>query len=143
MNADGSGQRRLTRNGGRNVAPAWSPDGRRIVFERRFGRRQSNGVRVRRSVGYEVHVMNADGSGQQRLTPRGSDLRAGLDDQRRPGWSPDGRRIAFVSKRDGNDEVYVMNADGSGQRNLTRTPRWQVRVVAWSPAQKNRRDPAY
>ena len=38
----------------------------------------------------------------------------------RPAWSPDGRRIAFVSDRDGNFEVYVMNADGSGQRNLTR-----------------------
>jgi Tol biopolymer transport system component len=38
-----------------------------------------------------------------------------------PAWSPDGRRIAFVSRRDGNSEVYVMNADGSGKRNLTRT----------------------
>ena len=37
-------------------------------------------------------------------------------------WSPDGRRIAFVSDRDGNDEVYVINVDGSGLRNLTRNP---------------------
>jgi Tol biopolymer transport system component len=80
--------------------------------------------------------MNADGSGQRRLTPRGSDLRAGLDDQdRRPSWSPDGRRIAFVSERDGNNEVYVMNADGSGQRNLTRTRGWHERWLAWSPEQ--------
>ena len=35
-----------------------------------------------------------------------------------PAWSPDGRKIAFVSNRDGNSEVYVMNANGSGQRNL-------------------------
>ena len=33
-------------------------------------------------------------------------------------WSPDGSRIAFSSDRDGNDEVYVMNADGSGLRPL-------------------------
>jgi Tol biopolymer transport system component len=136
MNADGSGQRRLTRNGARNVAPAWSPDGQRIAFERRLGRVQStswcSGCGTARI--FEVHVMNADGSEQQRLTPRGSDLRAGLDDRdRKPGWSPDGRRIAFVSKRNGNNEIYVMNADGSGQRNLTRTPRWQERWLAWSP----------
>jgi TolB protein len=36
-----------------------------------------------------------------------------------PAWSPDGRRLAFGSDRDGDLEVYVMNADGSGQRRLT------------------------
>jgi Tol biopolymer transport system component len=128
MNADGSGQRRLTRNGGRNFAPAWSPDGRRIAFERRLGRVQSvdwcSGCGTARI--FEVWVTNADGSGQQSLTPRGA----------KPSWSPDGRRIAFVSKRDGNAEIYAMNADGSGQRNLTRTPGRQERWAAWSPAQK-------
>ena len=58
--------------------------------------------------------MNADGSGQRRLTRSRHD---GF-----PAWSPDGRKIAFFSQRDGNGEVYVMNADGSGQRNLTRNP---------------------
>ena len=55
--------------------------------------------------------MNADGSGQRRLT-RNPAFDGG------PAWSPDGRRIAFVSNRDGSYEVYVMNADGSGQRRL-------------------------
>ncbi len=41
-----------------------------------------------------------------------------------------------MSRRDGNAEIYVMNADGSGQRNLTRTPRRQESSAAWSPAQK-------
>ena len=49
MNADGTGQQNLTRNPARDVAPAWSPDGRRIAFVRNF----------------EVYVMNADGTGQQ------------------------------------------------------------------------------
>ena len=35
-----------------------------------------------------------------------------------PSWSPDGRKIAFVSHRDGSYGIYVMNADGSGQRRL-------------------------
>jgi TolB protein len=131
MNADGSAQRRLTRNGARNLAPAWSPDGRRIAFERRIGRVQStswcSGCGTAKF--FEVWVMNADGSGQQRLTRTRTRNLA-------PSWSPDGRKIAFVSKRDGQAEIYVMNPDGSGQRNLSRTRGWQERWFAWSPAQK-------
>ena len=37
-------------------------------------------------------------------------------------WSPDGRKLAFVSRRDGNNEIYVINADGNGQENLTQHP---------------------
>ena len=59
--------------------------------------------------------MNADGSGQRNLTRN-----EGTTTRR--AWSPDGRKIAFLSGRDGNWEVYVMNADGSGKRNLTRNP---------------------
>lgn len=49
---------------------------------------------------------------------------------RDPAWSPDGKRIAFVSDRDGNFEIYVMNADGTKQKRLTtnaaadRNPAW-------------------
>ena len=112
MNADGSGQRRLTRNGARNFAPAWSPDGQKIAFERRLGRKKYGPCSgCGRASTFEVHVMNADGSGQQRLTTQGA----------QPGWSPDGQKIAFMSERDGNAEIYIMNADGSQQRNLTRT----------------------
>ena len=127
MKADGSGQRRLTRNGGRNFNPAWSPDGQRIAFER--GRRPRDpcsacpGAR-----GYTVFVMNADGSGEQGLARSGS----------QPTWSPDGRKIAFVSKRDRNwnSDIYVMNADGSGQRNLTRDAGRRESQPVWSPALK-------
>ena len=53
-----------------------------------------------------------DGSGVIRLTDNdASDVT--------PAWSPDGRRIAFASERDGNLEIYVMNADGSGVTRLT------------------------
>ena len=66
--------------------------------------------------GAEVYVMNADGSGKRNLTRN-----PGNDGPRGWGanWSPDGRKITFVSDRDGAYEVYVMNADGSGQRRLT------------------------
>src|SRR4051794_3526132 len=56
----------------------------------------------------EIYVMNQDGSAQTRLT-----FDPAEDTQ--PSWSPDGRRIAFV--RAGN--IFVMNADGSGQFGLT------------------------
>ena len=47
-----------------------------------------------------------------------------------PVWSPDGRRIAFVSRRDGK-ALYVMNADGSGLRIVARVR--QLAAPAWSP----------
>jgi Tol biopolymer transport system component len=49
-----------------------------------------------------------------------------------PAWSPDGKRIAFYSERDGNAELYVMNADGSDERRLTRTPADEG-YPSWSP----------
>jgi Tol biopolymer transport system component len=53
-------------------------------------------------------------------------------DVQAPAWSRDGRTIVFVSWRDGNREVYAMDADGSGPRNLTQHPARDVRP-AWSP----------
>jgi TolB protein len=113
MNADGSGLRRLTRSPASDSAPAWSPDGRRIAFVT-----NRNGI-------YEVYVMNADGSRQVALAAptvggHGTFVGEVAAPDPAPAWSPDGRRIAFVSDRNGTFEVYVMNADGSGQRRLTR-----------------------
>ncbi|MFQ5874860.1 MAG: TolB family protein, partial [Dehalococcoidia bacterium] len=50
----------------------------------------------------------------------------------RPAWSPDGTKIAFTSDRDGNWEIYVMDADGSNPRNLTNLPIGEYEP-AWSP----------
>jgi Tol biopolymer transport system component len=51
-----------------------------------------------------------------------------------PAWSPDGKRIAFASNRDGAYEIYVMNADGGNRRRLTRTPRRKSSDSPdWSP----------
>src|SRR5688572_30648109 len=59
-----------------------------------------------------VYVMNADGSGQRRLTNGGV---PGCGQEGGHAWSPDGRQIAINA----NNGIYVMNADGSGERRLT------------------------
>src|SRR5215211_6489236 len=75
----------------------------------------------------EIYIMNADGSGQTRLT----------DDpaiDRFASWSPDGEKIAFSSNRDSdNDEIYVMNADdGSDVTRLTDNDANNL-SPSWSP----------
>ena len=111
VSADGSGQRRLTRDARYPAAPAWSPDGRQIAFE--GGPYALSGV----------YVVNADGSGQRRLARNGGT----------PAWSPDGRTIAFFS----GGKIYLMNADGSEHRPLTkqsnRLTNGRTRSLAWSP----------
>ena len=100
-------------NGAIELEPDWSPDGTKLAFAT-DGHGSSN---------FEVYAMNANGSGQTRLTNS-----TGRDAS--PNWSADGVRIAFSSTRDGNVELYVMNANGSGPARVTNhasidaTPDW-------------------
>src|SRR5262245_61259298 len=70
---------------------------------------------------YAIFGMNADGSRQKRLThERGDPSTAkGLFFQVDPAWSPDGKQIAYASRRDGVQHIFVMRADGSGTTRLT------------------------
>ncbi|MEE8129700.1 MAG: hypothetical protein V3T48_05405, partial [Vicinamibacterales bacterium] len=47
-------------------------------------------------------------------------------------WSPDGLQIVFVSRRDGNSEIFIMNADGTGQVNLTNRPLTKDFEPSWN-----------
>ena len=96
MDRDGSGQMRLTNYQGIDQFPEWSPDGREIAF--------------RRDV--DIHVLEV-ASGQMRRLTDAPPL------NQMPSWSPDGKQLAFMSMRAGYISVFLMNADGSGQRNLT------------------------
>jgi Tol biopolymer transport system component len=92
------------------------PSGGRIAFT-------SN-----RDGSYEIYVMNADGSGQTRLT---SDTAHDYNTQ--PSWSPDGSRIAFSSSGYNlSYAIYVINANGSGRTQLTSVIGTE-RQPSWSP----------
>jgi TolB protein len=128
MNADGTGLRRLTRNAVTEGSPVWLPDGRRIGFVRSI--RDRNG----RSSRDAIYVINADGSDQRRLTllPRGAGVPGGALGGDLT-WSPEGEKVAFVaSALAGRPDIFVMNADGSGLRNVTNTVTTSFDVT-WSP----------
>ncbi len=120
MNADGGSQRRLTDERGDDssprklffqIEPAWSPDAEKIAFA------------SRRAGTFDIFVMNADGTGSQRVTTTD-------EDDSHPTWSPDGRRIAFARNRPG--DIYVANADGSAARRIS-DPEAEEFEPAWSP----------
>ncbi len=124
MNADGTYQTRLTtamKTGelyySSDHTPAWSPDGRYIVF---VSTRDGDGPHADASFRH-LYVMRADGTEQIRLTSRKTD-------DAWPSWSPDGLRIAYVS----GGQLCQLNFKGSWQACL----RTEVQVdgrLAWSP----------
>jgi Tol biopolymer transport system component len=83
---------------------------------------------------YAVFGMDADGSHQGRLTDERGDTetQAGVQFQTDPAWSPDGRRVAFASAREGSFDIFVMQADGTGTRRLTATAD-NDQGPTWSP----------
>ena len=109
-NPDGTGLTKLNDDG---QYPDWSADGR-IAY---MGDHEAF---------HQLYVMEADGSGQTRLTHDAASYNV-------PDWSPDGDRIAFFSDRDGNEELYVMNADGTGVARVTRTPESDEEMPVWTP----------
>ena len=118
MDADGGGQRRLTEREGSvssparlffQTEPAWSPDATKIAFS------------SRRSGTFDIYVMNADGTGTQRLTST-------EENDAHPTWSASGMRLAFA--RDG--DIYTVGADG-GDATLVSDPDVDESDPAWSP----------
>jgi Tol biopolymer transport system component len=96
----------------------WSPDGKKVAFMA-----LSPGAN-------SIDIYVADAASGESVNLTQSDFNNGF-----PRWSPDGSRIAFLSDRDGNFEIYAMDADGSNLSNLTNTPanESQGGDFAWSP----------
>ena len=111
MNADGTGQTRLTNNTLLDLTPVWHPSGGTIAFSR-----QQNGV-------WSIWLMNADGSDQRAVPNSQTNLTAGLT------WSPDGQQIAFSNGTD----IETIRADGTGRTNLMPGNNPPAIHPAWSP----------
>ena len=151
INSNGAGKTNVTNTPTRDEGtPTWSPDGKRIAYSAYDP--DGSGIYVMIADGSNVTLLrresvyglswSPDGSafafpstagGIFVMTSDGRDLRrltSHLDHE--PNWSPDGRRIAFMREDpDRGDDVYVMNADGSGQVNITKKPALMHQDVDW------------
>jgi Tol biopolymer transport system component len=79
----------------------------------------------------DIYVMNSDGTGQTNLTRTKASVAGGV-------WSPNGMKIAFFTRSDGERplDIYMINADGTGETNLTRTKASSEGAPSWSPDSK-------
>ena len=113
MNADGSGERQLTRfatEEGSPQWPAWSPDGTKLAIQSGRYNRQMPSENTA-----HIWVVDVKSGATTRLNSHNAPY---LDET--PSWFPDGKRIAFQSDRSGRMEVWVMNADGTGAVQVTK-----------------------
>ena len=117
MNPDGSGDVRLTSNAVWDGYPSWSPDGTLIVY----GNDPSN-----TGLGADLFRMDVNGGNVTKLTNSASGAT-------QPMYSPDGSRILFASYRGNNHQLFVVQADGSGEVPLTNSTTGNNLFHAWSP----------
>jgi serine/threonine protein kinase/Tol biopolymer transport system component len=102
--------------------PAWSPDGKRIVFTSPCAGKDDN---FKNS---SLYIMNADGTDAKPLI---SEPGGDFD----PAWAPDGNRVAFVSYRNGRSQIFIYDfaaATASALPNPSSDVD-EVRYPAWSP----------
>jgi Tol biopolymer transport system component len=99
VQTDGAGLEQVTTGSNPATDPAFSPDGKQLVFSR---------------LGSGIFRVNLDGTGLHRLT-------SGRRDSY-PVWSPDGKHIAFIRPFREQWRLYVMAASGAGQRRLPEAP---------------------
>jgi TolB protein len=117
--ADGSDVHDITPQSWNAARPDWSPDGTRIIFSNNYGRFKPA----------SLFTVRPDGSDLRRLTTAPANT---LGDTFAV-FSPDGRRVSFISDRNGTFDVFVMNADGSALHDVTPPNSSDETRVDWQP----------
>jgi Tol biopolymer transport system component len=117
VGVDGSNPTQITTDPDDASQPTWCPDGKQIAY-----------VAGPRLQG-KIKIINADGTNSHLLLPTNNSA------QRTPQWSPDGKQIAFSMrepKNDNNFNIFLVNVDGTGLKNLTDDRRFSA-DPGWSP----------
>jgi len=120
MAADGSDQKVISSGKFPQYDASWSPDGTRLAF--------TNVPQSGTQGNLDVFLAKADGSDPQKFAGD----QGKLSHEEYPAWSPDGKRIAWSSTSEGNQELYDADRDGSNRRRLTNHPALDAHP-AWSP----------
>ena len=110
MNPDGAGLSNITNAfAGSQSQPDWSPDGTKLAF----ANSSTDDMGITQNA---IWVMNTDGTNATQLTFfQEGDF---IDSNYEAKWSPDGTKIAFTTQREGDRDIYIMDADGSNPHNL-------------------------
>jgi Tol biopolymer transport system component len=132
MRADGSDMHRISNGRGKTTCGWFLPGNQRLLFASSHAHDSTCPPRPDPSRGYvwpldrfDLYTVNRDGSDLQRLTNFDTYTAESV-------VSPDGKRIAFTSLKDGDLDIYVMNVDGTGLKRLTNTPGYDGGPW-WSP----------
>ena len=113
MKPDGTGLKKLSKEVPYAQTPLWSPDGEEIAFS---------------GAGEKKYIVNADGTELRELMPNVGDHISSYS------WSPNGEKIAFAAVHyRGELDIYEIDADGTGQTNLTSTKTIIEDEPSWSP----------
>jgi Tol biopolymer transport system component len=116
MKQNGKDKQQVTHMSGAAIFPDYAPDGSKIAFT----------AKPATSPTRDIYVIGSDGSGLAQLT-------GGQGNNTYPAFSADGSKIVFDSDRSGTWQVWLMNADGTGQTQLTFDAQPKDQVPDWSP----------